>query len=226
MPFLQKLPLSCFLPNYLCPDYTMTFGTGISVWTLFFCGRIRTLKRHISQKGTTFLNLSYAESHPGQPILSRKLGRSSKTFAHHFKGVLLRTCSFHFMQVWAKFTFPGQTQFLVHLHAGSLSLFCRAVYCQARFNDLLASLPLKAENLLLPPCLWMIKKKKKTEPQRSSRTSIGHPTSLKDRAGWVLVHSDSPHPERSTGPHCLSAGQHNMPPGADVACHPDHPSRP
>lgn len=159
MPFLQKLPLSCFLPNYLCPDYTMTFGTGISVWTLFFCGRIRTLKRHISQKGTTFLNLSYAESHPGQPILSRKLGRSSKTFAHHFKGVLLRTCSFHFMQIWAKFTFPGQTQFLVHLHAGSLSLFCRAVYCQARFNDLLASLPLKAENLLLPPCLWMIKKK-------------------------------------------------------------------
>lgn len=129
--------------------------------------------------------------HWDQPILPRELGWSDKTFVRHFKDVLLWICSFHLVQVGAKLTFPGQVQFLLHLHAVSLPLFCRAFYCRARFNDLLASSPLKAGNLLFPLCLRMIKNRA-TESLNDFRKVI--PQVWRTELGLELVLSDSPPP--------------------------------
>lgn len=64
------------------------------------------------QKDTAaFLNSSFAETHPGQLILSSRLGRASKTFVHHFKSFLLRTCLFRLLRVCVKFTFPRKCNF-------------------------------------------------------------------------------------------------------------------
>jgi hypothetical protein len=54
---------------------------------------------------------------------------SDKAFANYFKGVLLKLCSFLCVGL-SKISFSWTNEFLGHLHAVSLPLFCRAVYCQ------------------------------------------------------------------------------------------------
>lgn len=154
---LQRPPASSSFPDDLLRGSTLTFWELASEFRLFFVAELEHQQAHTVQKGPHSSTQAMLKPTPSQPILSRELGRSRKTLIHHFTGVLLRICSFPLMQIWAKFTFPGQMPFLLHLHAVSLLLFSTAFYCQARSNDLLASPPLKAEKLLFPPCLWMIK---------------------------------------------------------------------
>ena len=101
----------------------------------------------------------------------------------------------------------------------------RGFYCQARFHDLLASLPLK-EKLLFPPCLWMIKKEK-TELQISQVSFLRSSHKFEGRScGQDMHFLTCPTPRGPLGSPGLSAGQHNMPSGADAACRADHPSYP